>query len=995
MSDFTKCVKLCVVGALVSGQVYAVDPVLNKQVPQDGVTYTLMNLAQPNQYMMRTSWDGAYYLMSWTDVNGASGRQEGLTNLEEAYLKAKKNSDGTWSFVRVVSGEDEEDEYYFDIPANTGNVNSLEMIQAKWNLIEGDEEGYYKLQLAETVNNDLTQYGYLHLNNGAQYVVITYQGNSWFPDAYGGIEEADDTWEGAVTDNGQYKLDEHGLPIFKNTISLNWAFVLPEDITTYASLMNVTTVINAFENDYAETEDYGEGATKIVAAATELYNADKGEEAVALITNARALINAIDAAKDAADDGSLSEEIDAAQAVLNANGDLAAAAEKLNEQVNDFKLGKGDVTSKGVNMSFEDLSNQGGSQSTGVTNAPAGWNLYLNGALCNEASQISAAGVANWCSINDDCEGEAKDGNYGFGIWTSSMPKVELSQTITGLASGTYSVTAGVMVGANGNGSRMTTQRIFANNNSTYFGSEEQYVADQLDQSEVYGFQGNEEPVTDRLLQDVTVRAFVYDGTLTFGFRTDNNVYAVAGRTGYNGAGGDGWFKVDNFRLMYEGLDMADARAILDNYAEKINNLLDEKMQESVKENAENVVDAYNNLDDDAAESEVTPLIASMKDAIEAINASVSLYNNYFTQITSYEEKSTDLASDSRYQKSDIAALDEELGVAYTAYDDAELDEEGINAELAKLEAAYKAVLEGSIAVGSDITNVIINPSFEEEPGGSGGVNVAPKGWTIKVNGVECSTVADLNAQGLNGWCDANGGDGINVEDENNVLHTQQPTDGDFLWGIWNTNMPEVELSQTLNLPQGTYVVTADVMVQYDWAFNNVTTQRIFGNDYVQMFGEEDYYTTNLPEDALAAKALDEATPDASAKFLTYAGYNSTVADDLTSLLRTLSVTFGVGEDGVAKIGFRTNGVTPEGVDDGQTAGQGWFKVDNFTLYYQSEAVPTGVESVAAGKKLTKVQSVEYYTVDGARVAAPVKGVNVVKARLADGSVVSSKFIQK
>jgi hypothetical protein len=207
--------------------------------------------------------------------------------------------------------------------------------------------------------------------------------------------------------------------------------------------------------------------------------------------------------------------------------------------------------------------------------------------------------------------------------------------------------------------------------------------------------------------------------------------------------------------------------------------------------------------------------------------------------------------------------------------------------------------------------------------------------------------------------------------------------------------MPEVELSQTLNLPQGTYVVTADVMVQYDWAFNNVTTQRIFGNDYVQMFGEEDYYTTNLPEDALAAKALDEATPDASAKFLTYAGYNSTVADDLTSLLRTLSVTFGVGEDGVAKIGFRTNGVTPEGVDDGQTAGQGWFKVDNFTLYYQSEAVPTGVESVAAGKKLTKVQSVEYYTVDGARVAAPVKGVNVVKARLADGSVVSSKFIQK
>jgi hypothetical protein len=204
--------------------------------------------------------------------------------------------------------------------------------------------------------------------------------------------------------------------------------------------------------------------------------------------------------------------------------------------------------------------------------------------------------------------------------------------------------------------------------------------------------------------------------------------------------------------------------------------------------------------------------------------------------------------------------------------------------------------------------------------------------------------------------------------------------------------MPEVELSQTLNLPQGTYVVTADVMVQYNWAGNCVTTQRIFGNSYVQMFGEEDYYTTNLPEDALAAKALDVANPD-KYKFLTYAGYNSTVESDLTSLLRKLSVTFGVDSTGVAKIGFRTNGVTPEGVD--AVDGSGWFKLDNFTLYYQSEGVPTGVESVAADKKLTKVESVEYYTVDGARVAAPVKGVNVVKARLADGSVVTSKFIQK
>lgn len=50
------------------------------------------------------------------------------------------------------------------------------------------------------------------------------------------------------------------------------------------------------------------------------------------------------------------------------------------------------------------------------------------------------------------------------------MPDYEISQTISGLENGTYQITAGVMVGANGNGSRRTSQRIFGNLNSTLFG---------------------------------------------------------------------------------------------------------------------------------------------------------------------------------------------------------------------------------------------------------------------------------------------------------------------------------------------------------------------------------------------------------------------------------------------------------------------------------------------------------------------------------------------
>ena len=72
--------------------------------------------------------------------------------------------------------------------------------------------------------------------------------------------------------------------------------------------------------------------------------------------------------------------------------------------------------------------------------------------------------------------------------------------------------------------------------------------------------------------------------------------------------------------------------------------------------------------------------------------------------------------------------------------------------------------------------------------------------------------------------------------------------------------MPEVELSQTLTgLPMGTYIAYADVMVENNWAGNNVTTQRIFANDCVQVWGTSETITEqNIPADVAAAKAFDE-----------------------------------------------------------------------------------------------------------------------------------------
>ena len=194
-------------------------------------------------------------------------------------------------------------------------------------------------------------------------------------------------------------------------------------------------------------------------------------------------------------------------------------------------------------------------------------------------------------------------------------------------------------------------------------------------------------------------------------------------------------------------------------------------------------------------------------------------------------------------------------------------------------------------------------------------------------------------------------------------------------------------------------------MVQDNWAGNNITTQRIFGNNYVQMFADEITHEINLPADAKAAAQLDAENPDASVPFLTYAGYTCETGDRTTDLLHTMSVTFGVDESGIARIGFRTNNVNPNGIAKDAVSGdndefgenvrgQGWFKVDNFTLYYASEEVPTAIEITEAIAPAA-VLSRAYYTAHGMRVNGLQRGVTIVKSMMSDGTVKEQKVMVK
>lgn len=974
-------------------------PQLKLETLTSGEKYVLFNKATPNGYMSRTSWDGALYFLSANDSHYA-----------DYQLEAVKNDDGTWMFKHdnivpsLVDGTDSiASTNYMCVPSGTANVNMRDY-EAMWTVVAGDYDGYYKL-IAGDYNNTSSIGLHLHLNAGQQYWVISYPGAGWYPD-----------FEVKYDEEGNAVYDETDTYIqMADSTSLNWAFVKAENVAAYSSFATAYELINNYEVSYLGIEGYETGFQLTATKVEDMYNnVELTDSVIGLIKgyiDAKvALYNEIDIAAILAEesgDANLVAAVEAAMAVFNGEIDvekLAAAKLAIIDAVAKHNQGMGDYTSLGVNMSFEDLSAQGGGMTTGVAAPPAGWTLVLDGDTVTTIDEIKAHGVANWCGVNDDCEGEAKDGSYGFGIWTAGFPSVELSQTIEGIENGTYIVSAALMVGANGSGSRRTTQRLFGNLNSTYFGAEYEYDLTLLDNSEVYAFAELVEPVTDRDMQPMEVRAYVYDGKLTFGLRTDGNV-AAALRSASNSAGGDGWFKVDNFRIEKVGYEAEDALAVLAHYVNIMEQFFDngDMMSEAVFELVDSKIGELESYDSSKSQEEINAGIFEAKDLLAKMDHSVRMYAQLAKALANAEDN---LAIYSELPGA--GDLSDVIMEVSEAYDLGEYADDEIPGVIAMLEAAIETCKKSEILVGKDISYIIKNPSFEDmssQPGGdTGGVADAPKGWTVVLDGDTCHTAKDMQAHGVVGWCGINSGDPISVILEDGTYVEKQPTDGDKLWGIWNETLPNVELSQTLTgLPKGTYILTADVMVQNNWAGDNITTQRIFANGYIQMFAAEEAHVLNLPEDAQAAAQRDIDFPEASVPFLTYAGYTCLTDDRTTDLLHTMTVTFAVKEDGIAHIGFRTNDVNTSGFsrevgdtdENGEnTRGQGWFKVDNFTLYYDSEELPTTIECIDVESAGT-VSACEYYTVDGVRIAAPQRGITIVKNVLNNGKVSVSKVLVK
>ena len=981
-------ISLCALAATAQAQV---TPKVMPETPIAGQKYVLVNKAQTaSQYMSATSWDSSLYFLGKEDSHYADNA-----------LTAVDNGDGTWSFTRTVQMEQETGEfdsdnnpvkelvdvtYYMGMPNGTANVRNNMTEQAKW-VLWPKSNGFFNLIAGEGNNTDMLACAHntptkdmrMHLNNGGQYFVITYYGGPYYPDCAGGIQETENEALGEV--------DFAAV----DSTSFNWGFVSPDKVEDYYADMQYSGLINNFYDKYCSIEDYAEGFLATYQVMADAYNKAQIVDDLAgvpfsdMVNSKVNLYKEIDAAiaLNELGDPVLAAAIVAAKAAFDTKTDvteLTEATTALKKAETEYSLSGGDVTSLGTNMSFEDLSAQGGSMTTGVAGAPYGWNVFINGTQVVTSDDVAGAGFAGWHGVNDDSEGDIKDGQMTFGIWTSSVPNYELSQTISGLANGTYEISAGLMAGDNA-GPRLTTQRIFGNLNSTYYASEDEYDLTQLDNSEVYAFAGNDKLVTDRMLMPVKVQAFVYDGTLTFGVRTDNNLAATYNSSVSNA--GAGWFKVDNFTIKSLGYNAADAIKVYSHFAAALDDYQGEPMYSAVSDKVDEYVAAAGNITEASSQEEIIAGIKAAKELMADVSASVKAYerlveaiDKHFSLLEQYDNKP------GAGEYSDVIYAVQERYDDRSVADDAEVDN-----IIAELEEALEACIQSDdIEPGTVLTDYIKNASFEDlsnqNNANSDGVTNAPKGWNLYLNGAQTQTAAEITQAGVANWCAINSGDNINVELEDGSTVTHQYSDGEHLWGIWTAQVPEVELSQTIKgMPAGTYTLTCDVLVQYNWAGYCITTQRIFANDYVAMYSYEGNYENNMPEDALIAGEIDALAPEATVKHLTYAGHEC--ESPRSDYSHTVSLTFGLAEQGDLTLGFRTNNIDRDGVAQG--SGKGWFKLDNWTLTYDSAEVPagaaigadaTGTESIMANPEGS---AVEFYSASGIRRSSLQPGLNIVK----------------
>ncbi|MDR6196926.1 LamG-like jellyroll fold domain-containing protein [Siphonobacter sp. SORGH_AS_0500] len=263
-----------------------------------------------------------------------------------------------------------------------------------------------------------------------------------------------------------------------------------------------------------------------------------------------------------------------------------------------------------------------------------------------------------------------KQGNTYVERWQGSppLPNVSISQTLTGLPNGKYTLTIGA-------------QNLSQNPDVGQPGAF------------VYGNDSQKE-VTAK--GEYSVDIIVVDSTLTIGFKTQNSK--------------GNWTGCDNFRLQYKGVAQQAMKDKLQGLVDSANVLLAKKMQNAIRTPLQNAVNAaQQSLSNNSAASELAERIKQVQTSLPSALVSVDAYN----QLQAAIDKATAVYGDGSGQEAStlLAVINQKTDLSNNF--NATLDD--LQKAPSDIDAAILAYRYANASNGTplDMTSRVVNPSFE------------------------------------------------------------------------------------------------------------------------------------------------------------------------------------------------------------------------------------------------------------------------------------------
>ena len=364
------------------------------------------------------------------------------------------------------------------------------------------------------------------------------------------------------------------------------------------------------------------------------------------------------------------------------------------------------------------------------------------------------------------------------------------------------------------------------------------------------------------------------------------------------------WSLFDNFSLEYYGSSIEAYKMWMEGIIAEAPEYDFETLicSNEVKEMYQAVLEAALNA---TTRDEIMDALAKITPASETIAANVAAYKAYLDKVAELraELEENEYICEEGYTLIDYLMDGNEMEpcdeMPNGSYDyiiaKCALDTEGIQAELAWLEALHQAAIANSLQPGQDCTNLLVNPGFTESDG---------KGWTWDLqDNVSVATHAVTGGLKSFPCAEVYAGWGSAV--------------GDFTWDVW----------QTVIAPDGIYKLELNAFYRVGDNGQYDGSEEVFAELYMNDFATP---VQNIGGDS--NNFTDEAVGEGDASITNWQGVTGYVPNSMNGAStafesdRYKQTVYGVVEGGQMRIGIRKTIAT--------SVMRSWCLWTNFKLYY-------------------------------------------------------------